>query len=262
MNHHFIICNGDTDSIAFCKTTEKPFTDEEQASLLAEINSLMPAHIEWKNDKVYRRLIVFAAKNYVMDDGKTVKIKGSALKASKKEPRLKEFIREVIDLMLKDKKDQILFAYLKVCREIMELKDMTPWSFKVTVTKKVLDPQATFQKKIKAAIGSFPVSEGDKVHLFFREDGSLCRREEFNGECDRKVLLGKLRDTMEAFGKVIDVELFPDLTLKRNAELLESLTTYKQLPKLAISATFPPGGGAQSPNPALNGSFPHLITRF
>jgi DNA polymerase elongation subunit (family B) len=221
--HNFIIANGDTDSIAFKKPDQSAFTEDEQNALLIELNSFMPANIVWKNDKHYRRLIVFKAKNYVMDDGKKVKVKGSALKGGKKEPALKEFTREVIDLLLKDRKEQVLFTYLRKCYEIESIKDITPWCFKVTVTKKVLDPQATFQKKILAAIGSHPVSEGDKVYLFFKEDGSLCMREDFNGEFDKKVLLGKLRDTMDVFGNVFDVELFPDLTLRRNQDLLSAI---------------------------------------
>lgn len=233
-HHNFIIANGDTDSIAFKKPDQSPFTQEEQDALLAELNALMPKNIVWKNDKHYRRLIVFKAKNYVMDDGKKVKIKGSALKGSKKEPALQAFTREVIDLLLKDRKEQVIFAYMQKVNEINSLTDITPWCFKVTVTKKVLDPQATFQRKIRTAIGSFPVSEGDKVYLFFKEDGSLCMREEFVGKFDRSVLLGKLRDTLEVFGNVFDVELFPDLTLKRNQELLKSISaTYPPLPKPA-----------------------------
>jgi DNA polymerase elongation subunit (family B) len=249
MNHNFVIANGDTDSIAFKKPDQTPFTPEEQDALLAELNAQMPANIVWKNDKHYRRLIVFKAKNYVMDDGKKVKIKGSALKGGKKEPALKDFTREVIDLLLKDRKEQVIFLYLQKVYEINALADITPWCFKVTVTKKVLDPQATFQKKIRAAIGSRPVSEGDKVYLFFKEDESLCLRENFAGDFDKKVLLGKLRDTLEVFGNVFDVELFPDLTLKRNADLLATLappvaqprTNYELMtaPGAMIPKTFP-----------------------
>lgn len=241
-SHNFVIVNGDTDSIAFKKPDETPFTEQEQEAILAELNALMPENIVWKNDKHYRRVIVFKAKNYVMDDGKKVKIKGSALKASKKEPALREFIKEVIDLLLKDRKEQVLFAYLRKVDEINRLTDIAPWCFKVTVTKKVLDPQATFQKKIREAIGDYPVAEGDKVYLFFKEDGSLCLRENFKGDFDRSKLLGKLRDTMEVFGSVFDVGLFPDLTLKRNQELLASLRPPAQtvvLPMLGTAPTLP-----------------------
>jgi DNA polymerase elongation subunit (family B) len=224
MQHNFIIANGDTDSIAFRKLDEKPFTTEERAALLAELNAMMPENVVWKDDDHFRRFIVFKAKNYVMDNGKKVKIKGSALKGGKKEPALKTFMNEVIDLLLKDRKEQILFLYLQKVSEIHRLTDITPWCFKVTVTKKVLEPEATFQKKIRDAIGSHPVLEGDKVYLFFMPDGSLRLRENFDGEVDKSKLLGKLRDTIDVFGNVFDVDLFPDLTLKRNQELLKSLT--------------------------------------
>ncbi len=227
MPHNFIIANGDTDSIAFKKPDEKPFTEAEQAELLAELNATMPDQILWKNDKHYRRLIVFKAKNYVMDDGKKVKIKGSALKASKKEPALREFIKEVITLLLKDKQDQIFFLYLDYVKRIMELTDINPWCFKVTVTKKVLEPTTTFNQKVLTAIGRVPVSEGDKVYMFFQEDDSLCLREHFTGQCDRMKLLGKLRDTIEIFGNVIDADLFPDFTLRRNQDRLAEFSPRK-----------------------------------
>lgn len=221
--HNFIIVGGDTDSIAFKKPDEKSFTETEREALLFEINSLMPENVVWKDDKFYRRFIVFKSKNYVMDDGKTVKIKGSGLKGSKKEPTLQKFIREIIDLLLTDKKDQVLFAYLAKVNEINALTEIGPWCFKVTVTKKVLDPETTFNKKVKSAIGQSPVSEGDKVYLFFKEDKSLCLRENFDGSFDRNRLLGKLRDTLQIFENVLDVDLIPDLTKKRSIEGLESL---------------------------------------
>jgi hypothetical protein len=222
--HNFIIANGDTDSISFKKADEKPFTPEEQEQLLVELNALMPEFIVWKNDKHYRRLIVFAAKNYVMDDGKKVTIKGNSLKATKKEPALREFIQEVVNLLLKDKKDQVLFLYLEYVRKIINLKDIQPWCFKATITKKVLDPETAFNQKILKAVQNTPVSEGDKVHLFYKEDESLCLREKFTGEFNRKRLLGKLKASIKIFRNVMDVSLFPDMRLKRNGIHLAKMT--------------------------------------
>jgi DNA polymerase elongation subunit (family B) len=224
-SHNFIIANGDTDGLAFKKPDEKPWTETERAALLTELNALMPENIVWKDDKTYRRMIVFAAKNYVMDDGKKVTIKGNSLKATKKAPALRAFIREIIDLLLKDRKEQAIFAYLAKAIEIGKIQDITPWCFKATVTKKVLKPEEhnVFQKKILAAIGTTPVSEGDKVYLFYNEDGSLSLRENFKGSFDKSKLLGALKDTVKVFRRVFDVELFPNLKLKRNVELLASL---------------------------------------
>lgn len=232
--HNFEIVNGDTDSIAFKKRDGKPFSEDEQAALLAELNAQMSHHIVWKNDKHYRRVIVFKAKNYVLDDGEKVKIKGSALKATKKEPALKRLIVDVIDLLLKDRKEQVLFFYLEKVREIINLTDIGPWCFKATVTKKVLEPTTTFNQKIKDAIGKRAVSEGDKVYLFFNSNDELSLREDFNNNVDKNKLIGKLRKTIEVFGNVFDVELFPDLTLKRNRELFEKLN-----PTLKLTITSP-----------------------
>jgi len=238
-HHNFIICNGDTDSIAFKKPDEKPFTPEERAALLAELNALMPENIVWADDDFFRRFIVCGAKNYILDNGKKVKLKGNSLKATKKEPALREFIREVVDLLLKDKKEQVIFAYLRKAQEISRITDISPWCFKATVTKKVLEPSTVFNRKIRDAIGARPVAEGDKVYLFYMEDGTLCLREDFKGEFDRMKLLGKLRDTIETFGKVFDVELFPDLTLSRNKELLAELGLSAKNPPVATVAVKP-----------------------
>jgi hypothetical protein len=259
--HNFIIVNGDTDSIAFKKPDETPFTPEEQEHLLAEINSQMPKGVEWKNDKTFRRFIVFAAKNYVLDDGKKVKIKGNSLKATKKAPELRAFIREIVDLLLKDKKEQVIFAYLAKAMQIGRLKSIAGWCFKATVTKKVLKPseKATFQKKILSAIGDTPVSEGDKIYLFYREDESLCLEQDFKGDFSKDRLLGALKDTMQVFRRVLDVELFPDLTLKRNKALLSALGLKEAEPPKALPPV-PSGGGGQKPSNAIFGSSSKTLT--
>lgn len=230
MSHNFIIVNGDTDSIAFKKPDEKPFTPEEQSALLTEINALMPHGIVWKNDKHYRRIIVVAAKNYVMDDGKKIKLKGDSLKATKKAPALRAFIREVIDLLLRDKVDQVFFTYLRLAKEVLDLKE--PWCFKATVTKKVLEPgpDNVFQQKILTAIGKTSVSEGDKVYLFYKGDGSLGLKEDFNGDFDRMKLMDALKASVKVFKNVFDADLFPKFSLKRNQNILAMLDLDRTLP--------------------------------
>jgi hypothetical protein len=223
--HNFKLVNGDTDSIAFKKADEKPFTPEERAALLEELNRLMPEQIVWKDDDYFRRFIVLKSKHYILDNGKSVKIKGGGLKAPKKEPALRAFIREVIDALLTDRKEQLIFMYARKAKEIMSLKDITDWCFRVTVTKKVLEPSenAGFQKKQKAAIGSTPVLEGDRLYMFYREDESLCLREEFSGDYNKSRLLEKLKDTLNVFDQILDLDLFPNFGIKRNAELLDEL---------------------------------------
>ena len=101
--HDFKIANLDTDSISFSKQDGSVFSKQEQTCLLEELNSLFPPTIRWEHDGIFSRVVVIKAKNYILksESGK-VKIKGSALKATGREPALKEFINKVIDSYLKD----------------------------------------------------------------------------------------------------------------------------------------------------------------
>jgi DNA polymerase I len=98
---NYIIPNGDTDSISFCTQDMRPFSKEEQSSLLKEINSLYPPTISWEHDGIFSRMVIIKVKNYILktEDGK-VKIKGSALRSPNREPALSEFINKVIEVLL------------------------------------------------------------------------------------------------------------------------------------------------------------------
>ena len=82
--HNFILGPVDTDSISICKPAGAPFTEEEMQSLLDEINSYFPEHIKYADDGYFPRCVALKAKNYILYDGKKIKIKGSSLKASTK----------------------------------------------------------------------------------------------------------------------------------------------------------------------------------
>lgn len=218
--HNFLLANGDTDSIMFKKLDGKAFSENEQSALLNELNKLMPDLIKWENDKAYKRCLVVKAKNYVLFDGKTRTTKGSALKASMKEPALKEFINEVIMLCLTDRQSHIFTAYNRYAQEIMNLTDISRWCKKVTVTKAVLEPDRTTERRILEAIQEIDYSEGDKVFIFFKTPEEYCVQEKFNGVYSKVKLLGKLFNTLEIFSTVIDIDLFPNYSLKRNAKLI------------------------------------------
>lgn len=219
--HDFIIVGADTDGLAFKKKDQKPFTPEERASLIAELNSQMDNMIRWEDDGVMKRQIVVKAKNYVLiDENGKQKIKGSALKATTKEKALQRFIGEVIEMMVKDRMDQIYSIYMKYAREIVAIKDITDWCSKKTVTKAVLNSDRTNETRVLDAIGDTPVQEGDKVYVFFKTPEELCLRENFDGTYDRDILLGKLYDSLCVFETVIQVDLFPNFALKRNIEML------------------------------------------
>jgi hypothetical protein len=229
MNHDFKIVNADTDSISFCKADGGEFSAEEQTRLLNELNSLFPSQIHWEHDGIYSKFIVLKAKNYILYNGKKVKIKGSALRASTKEPALKEFIKEIIDAMLYDK-NNYQEIYWKYAQEIMNVQDMKRWASRKTITTAVLGGKRTNEKKVLDALEGSEYVEGDRVFMFFKSDQSLSLIENFNGDYCKKTLLKKLFNTAQIFGNILDVkQIFPNLTLKRNGTLLNEMQQYSKV---------------------------------
>jgi DNA polymerase I len=218
----FKIVNADTDSISF--TTGKASTIDD---FLPGLNALFPERIRWEDDGYYKTVIVAKAKNYVMEDEDgRVTIKGSGLKGTMKERALQEFMREVIGLLLKGRKDRIMYLYQSYVNKINTLAIIDDWCFKKTVTKSVLEPERTNEDRVKDALDLENVSEGDKVYLFFKTAEQLCLREAFDGVYDKDKLFKKLHDTLCVFETLIDVDLFPNFALKRNKELLCDISSF------------------------------------
>lgn len=225
------LLNCDTDSIMVSKQDETPFTEQEQSTLLKELNAIMPARIKWEQEGVFTRSIILKAKNYILYDGKTIKYRGSAVKATVKEKALQEFIKALLDEML-NKTFNFLDVYHKYILEINNIKDITRWASKKTITAAVLAPKRTNEQKVKDAIEGGDYVEGDKAYFFYKEDETLCLVEKFDGDYDRKRLLKKLHSTTSTFSTVIDKSIFLNYTLKSNQEkltnLLESLSDEKR----------------------------------
>lgn len=220
-----LIVGGDTDGLAFKKSDSKKFTDEEQAKLLEELNSTMDELIKFENDGQVKRQINVKTKNYILynpenkNPKKRLIIKGSSLKATTKEKALKRFIDDVINLLLKDKKSQMIYLYMKYAKDITNIKDISDWCTKKTVTKSVLSGSTPAQENVRDALND-EVNEGDKVFMFFKNEEELCLRENFDGTYSKERLLGKLYDTLCVFENVVDVGVFPDYTTARDRALL------------------------------------------
>jgi hypothetical protein len=213
--------NFDTDSITVCKQDETPFSEEEQEQLLSELNMLYPDLINWDSDGHFEKVIVLKAKNYILWDGKKRKIKGSALKSSTREPAVRDFLNEIIDTMINGKfeYEQIYNKYVK---EALAITDPKRWASKKTIGDKILNPQRTNEQKILDALQGSEYNEGDKVHFFYRKDGSLCTVQNFDGNYDEIILVKKLFNAVKVFGTVLPVkELFVNYSLKKNQKLLE-----------------------------------------
>lgn len=214
MSHNFILGPCDTDSISFCKPDMSAFTEEEQDALLAEINLQMPELIQYAHDGYFHTIVIVAAKNYILYDGEEVKIKGSGLKASMKEPALKEFINRIINCFVFDKQNEVLDIYFEYVREIFNVKDIYRWSSKKTLTEAVLNAERTNEQKVWAAVEDQELQEGDKFFVYFKADGSLCIPEKWNNDHDPEVLLKKLYKTMEVFSSIYDMNNIPKFHLK------------------------------------------------
>lgn len=227
MQHNFQIVNTDTDSCSFCKPDMSPFTEEEQIALLKEINELLPELIRMEHDGIYDKVIVVKAKNYILKRGDKTTIKGSGLKGSMKEAKLQQFMRDLITLMLEDKVAATIDLYNDYAYEICNITDILPWSFRKTVTKTLWTSQRSNETRVWDAIKHLTPQEGDKLNLYFKDDGLPCLASEYKGDHDRKRMLDKLRDTLEIFENVLDKNLYPNYSLKKNKLALEDLLNRK-----------------------------------
>lgn len=222
----FKICNADTDSISFCYEDSREIAPDERKRLLADINAKFPDKIHFEDDGYYKRVIVVRAKNYILYDGETIKYKGSAIKATVKEPALKEFIKDLLNEMLEGRYDFVTI-YNKYVKEIMNIKDIKRWATKKTITKKVLESDRTNEKIVREAINNTEYVEGDKTYFYYKSDGSLQLAERFDGDYHKDKLLEKLYNTTSTFDTVIDRKIFTNYKLKRSKEALESILTFK-----------------------------------
>lgn len=220
---NFKVVAFDTDSLFIKKQNQEPFSEEEQKELLESINAQFPPNIRWEpNGDQLKKLITLKAKNYIMYDGKSIKIKGSGLKSSKTEIAFKEFMNEIIESMVFERNDYIQI-YNKYIKEIMDVKDIKRFATKKTYTSKIDTSERANETKVKDAIEDSELVEGDKMWLIYRTDDTLCLIENFNGDYNKKRLLKRLYDTIKIFKNVIDISIFPNYSLKKNNKQLEVL---------------------------------------
>lgn len=223
--HNFIISCCDTDSVTFSKPDFSTFTTEEVDKLLNEINGLMPKYIKLDLEEVYKKIIVFRAKNYVLlsNNGK-IKFKGSAVKAPAKEQAIRDFVIQTIDAILQEKTN-FTEIYTKFVLEIIQPTiDIKRFSTRKTLTAKTYESERANESKIIAAIENTEYVEGNRIWVYFTQEGTLKLAEHYKGDHDPQVLLKKLYMTSKLFDTVLPTkELYLNYSLKRNQKLLETL---------------------------------------
>jgi DNA polymerase elongation subunit (family B) len=216
------VVNVDTDS--FMYTKDRPLSSEEIKNDIVQINSLFPKTISWEDDGYYSKVVVVKAKNYILYKDNEYKIKGSALKIPNKEPAIKEFVVSLIELLGKDYTDQnIVDLYHKYVLEVLNVKDMSRWTYKKSITSKVIDPQRTNERKVLDALEDTEFSVGDKVYMYFDKDNNLKLLKDWKNDHNVDKLLEKLFKTTTTFETIINKDNFLNYKLKRNKEALKNL---------------------------------------
>lgn len=219
VRHDFQLANIDTDSISFSKSDMAPFNPEERADLLQELNDQFPELIKFSDDGYFETFIVVASKNYILWDGKKLKIKGASLKASNKEFYLKDLIKGIIDILLDSNytQQQCIDLYNTIALECIAVKDMSRFSFKKTFTKAVQEGEGTAELKARLALKyEQGVQQGDKFRMFYLSNSNLCLEKNFSGDYCRKTLLKKLYATVKIFHNILPTELFINYSLQTN----------------------------------------------
>lgn len=165
----------DTDGIYF-----KPPPDCElelqERELVAKLSRQLPEGIEVEHDGRYRTMLAYKAKNYALldyDDG--IIIRGSSLKSRGIERYLREFMREVITLLLHGKGGEVERLYQQY-GELLRSRTLpvalvartetineSPASYQEKVRNGKRNPSAAFEIALK---GERPYCAGDQVSYY------------------------------------------------------------------------------------------------
>lgn len=222
--NNFILANLDTDAISICKQDMSKFTKEEDIKLLADLNSYFPEEIKFAPDGEFEVFVVLKSKNYIMYDGKKIKLKGSSLKSSTLEPGLKTFLNEMIDAIVFDRMDQLVSIYNKHIKLVYNITDIKPWAKKMSLSPTTFNSTRTNETKVVDAIKGSEYGSGDRIYVYPTNDGKLKLAERYENDHDVDVYLKKLFNTTKRFETIMDVKsMFVNYSLKGKKQALKEL---------------------------------------
>lgn len=244
----YVISNCDTDSISFCVSHE--LNKDEKVAILNDLNSLYPSAIHFEDDGFYKTFCVLGAKNYILYDGKKVKLKGSSIRDKKKEPALLEFIGRMIDSIIEISDESLVKIYHDYIKEAYAVEDIGRWCAKKTITKPVLDCATNEdarlnERKVYNAVKDIPgLQEGDKVYLYpciisqhneYKEfkngktktkvikEVGLKLLDQWDNDHDSQKLMERVVATTNIFNRLLGEDTFIDYSKSKNKALLEKL---------------------------------------
>jgi hypothetical protein len=200
-----------------------PFTKEEIQKYLKEINSFLPHLIEMEDDGVYDNMIIIKAKNYILQKGDKIKIKGSGITDAKRELALREMCDKIIDALLQNKISDITHIYQSYIIEANNVQDIARWVTKRTISKAVLTPERTNEQKLFDALAGTDFKEGDKVYVYFDQNDALQLQAKWSGDENKVRLTKRVWDVLNIFSSVIDIKQYPKYHLKGQKNALQSL---------------------------------------
>lgn len=245
--HNFVMVNADTDSISFKKQDESEFTEKERIGLIEEINKLLPELIVYEDDGYFEKVVVVKAKNYVLKESGSdkIKYKGSSFKDAKKEPALKKLMYSVIEDSLIYETKSYLDIYEDYIQKSLNITNIKDWAVKKSITEKLYESDRANETKVIDAIGDRPVRIGDKIFVFNNIEGEVQKVvkgekvflkngepkmienkvlkmvEDFDGNYDKWHYVERVYKTVKILENVIDMDKITKYHLKGNRKLLE-----------------------------------------
>ena len=170
----------DTDGIYF-KPPDECAAEADERALVQRISQKLPEGIEVEQDGRYRSMFAYKTKNYALQEyGGRIVIKGSGLRSRGLEPYLREFLRDVIELILTGKAGMVgrlfdQYAARLRSRELdvawvarSETLNESPESYRVKLRSGKRNRSAAFE--IALASGK-PYRAGDRVNYYVAGSG-------------------------------------------------------------------------------------------
>jgi DNA polymerase elongation subunit (family B) len=245
----FEIVNCDTDSFSYTKGYDVDTAEFNKD--IDELNSLYPENIIWEDDGQFSKVIVVKAKNYVLQEKGTEKIKykGSSLTDQKKEPALIEFLQKMIGTILENSSPEAQNSlYDEFVKEAYNIVDINRWAVKKTITKAVFESDRKQEKDVRDAFNGRTFSEGDKIWLyryirgkkqkvvkgepvFYKKDNSpilvddtaLKMVQDYDHNYNKMHYVDRVYSTLEILSNVVDIEVFTKYKNKCNLVKLKTL---------------------------------------
>ena len=137
----------DTDGIYFVPPDNvKTASDEEK--LIADLGEILPKGIELELDGRYPAMFSYKMKNYaLLDEQGRLRIKGSGLRSRGLELFQREWLEEMLTLLLKGEKEKIPELYNRYADDVANHRKDISWLAK---TETLQDSLENYQAKVKA----------------------------------------------------------------------------------------------------------------